>query len=218
MKKITVILLLFASAIFTACSKDAIRGNGPTATETRNVDNFNGVQSNGDITVNIIKGAVKKVEIQGYRNILDILETFVTNNTLIVKYNNRYNNIRNSNVTINITVPDLSLVATNGSGDVSINGFDNGTTLESKINGSSDIVIRNSRYNNVILDVNGSGHLKSSGLQANNADATIHGSGDIEIACQQKLKARIFGSGSVMYWGNPTLDVEISGSGKVKKQ
>ena len=99
-----------------------------------------------------------------------------------------------------------------------IDGFQNGNGLEARISGSSNISISNCFFDNVLFDVNGSGDIRAAGLSSKTTNATIHGSGDVEIACSQHLKARIYGSGDIRYWGDPGVDAQVSGSGSITKQ
>lgn len=168
--------------------------------------------------MHIIKGPVQKVEVKGYSNLVNVIETNTINNRLQVKFQDEYFNIRNNNVQVYITIPVLDGVATNGSGGTTVDGFTNGASISAVVNGSGRITLNNSSYDNTVFDVNGSGEINAAGLSATNVDATIHGSGNIETTCSQSLKGSISGSGNIKYWGNPAVDVKISGSGRVKKQ
>lgn len=220
MKRIISIPILLAAIVIllASCSKHSIRGNGSTTIQSRALNGFTAVKVNSDIKVYISYGATQKVEVKGYENLVAITETNVQNNILNVKYNDKYYNVRNSNIEVYISIPSLTGVATNGSGNVAINQFQNAGSLDVQINGSSNFNITNCIYNNVQFDINGSGDIRASGLSSRNAEAIIHGSGDIEISCSENLKARIYGSGDIRYWGNPLLDVLISGSGTVRRQ
>ncbi|MCO4821981.1 MAG: DUF2807 domain-containing protein, partial [Flavobacteriaceae bacterium] len=54
------------------------------------------------------------------------------------------------------------------------------------------------------------------GLQSNHTEASVAGSGDIEIVSNKSLKARVSGSGDIEYKGNPDKeDSKVSGSGSI---
>jgi hypothetical protein len=66
------------------------------------------------------------------------------------------------------------------------------------------------------LRLAGSGDIHAFGLQSNHTEASIAGSGDIEVVSNQSLKARVSGSGDIEYKGNPSKeDTKVSGSGKI---
>ena len=50
---------------------------------------------------------------------------------------------------------------------------------------------------------------------ADNADATIIGSGKTEITANSRLKVKIIGSGKLCYRGSPVITTSITGSGTV---
>ena len=50
-----------------------------------------------------------------------------------------------------------------------------------------------------------------------NLDADIAGSGDIKARVNGKLKYGIIGSGDIGYYGNPVVEGDKAGSGKVTR-
>jgi hypothetical protein len=233
----TIIQIMAVAVIFTSCEKASINGSGTTTTESRNVTAFTGVQAEGSTDVDIVKGTRQKVEVSGYKNLVTIYETQVHNGILVLKFRNDFNNIRNNNITVRIEVPQISSAGLNGSGNLSVRNFTGnsltstvngsgklallnltGSELSSTINGSGDVTATNCSYNQLYARVSGSGKIKAAQILSDNAEASISGSGIIELTASQKLKARISGSGEIRYYGNPTAtDVDVSGSGKVKR-
>ena len=210
-------ILLMAVITMVACSKESIRGSGRTLTETRSVAPFTGVRQEGSANVNITYGTQQTVEITGYENLLPIYETNVQNETLVLKFRNDQYNVRNNNITVNITMPALSNIALNGSGEYRIKNF-TGSNISAEINGSGEVYAENCVYDKTVFRVNGSGHIKAAQIESKESDVEINGSGNIDITCSEKLKAIIHGSGQVNYWGTPSVTVDISGSGSVRKQ
>ncbi len=203
--------------LFVSCSKDSIRGSGTTRTESRNVEQFTSIHTNGNIDVNVSYGNTQKVTLRGYENLLSITETKVTGNVLNIQFVNYYN-VRNSNVEVFVELPALQETYINGDADIRVDGFNGGSNFFAHINGSGNTYISNCSYTNTELNVNGSGNIYAHGLSCRSGDLSITGSGDIELSCEQFLNARISGSGDIRYWGQPSLNVNISGSGTVKKQ
>uniref|UniRef100_UPI00260E07C1 GIN domain-containing protein n=1 Tax=Chitinophaga sp. TaxID=1869181 RepID=UPI00260E07C1 len=67
--------------------------------------------------------------------------------------------------------------------------------------------------------IEGSGNIHADAVKTVNANVKITGSGNQSISVSDRLDARITGSGNIRYSGNPpTVNVNISGSGKVIKQ
>ena len=202
---------------FSSCTK-SITGEGPTATQIRQVANFSKVKINGSGDVEIVPSNTQQVIITGYTNLLEVYESKVVNGELQLGFESR-KNIHNDNIKVRIEIPDVRGVNINGSGDVMINGFLQGTDLNTLINGSGRIRIQSSAFNSTSYNINGSGDIFAAGIPSKNSEASITGSGFIELNCTQNLKVRISGSGTIDYYGNPpTTDISISGSGVVRKK
>lgn len=216
MKKIAWNALICVLA-FSSCTK-SITGEGPVVTENRTVTNFTGVQLEGSGAVEIEQGAIQSVTISGYSNLVPIYTSTVKNNTLVLKFDEAYKNIRNSNIKTKIVVADISNVEIHGSGDILVKGFVANGNLRSEINGSGKIRITNTILTTLDSKINGSGDIDAIGANSAEVKAEINGSGYIGVTCSQKLTAKISGSGTIDYWGSPTVNTDISGSGKVRKQ
>lgn len=203
--------------LFSSCTK-SITGEGPTATQIRSVANFSKIKLNGSGDVEIVPSNTQQVIISGYTNLLEVYESKVQNGELLLGYESR-KNIRNDNIKVRIETPDIRGVNINGSGDVVINGFLQGTDLTTLINGAGRIRIQSSAFNSTSYNINGSGDIFAAVIPSKNTEANITGSGFIELNCSQNLKIRISGSGTIDYYGNPpATDIAISGSGVVRKK
>jgi predicted small secreted protein len=214
----TLFTLLASALLLASCNKTSIRGSGNTITETRTVQAFTGVKVQGSFTVDIRKGNQPKVEVKGYENLVSIFQTFISNGTLVLKFNNDYYNIRNNNITVLIEVPDIEHVIVDGSGTVGVSNL-NGNSFTATINGSGTVNSLNCSYVNARYSVNGSGDIHAAQIAAVNADVDVNGSGKVDVFCSQKLKATIHGSGDINYWGNPqVVETNVSGSGRVRKK
>jgi hypothetical protein len=102
---------------FSSCSKEHIKGNGTTVTETRTVSGFSKIDASGSSKVYITQGAVFKVEVKGYSNLLPYYETKQVNNTLQLGYKQDVN-VKNDNIEVYVTLPALTGLELEGSGDI----------------------------------------------------------------------------------------------------
>ncbi len=215
MKKL-VQLISVGLVLLTACNKENIRGTGPIITEKRTVPTFTEIEIDGDANATVSYGLQQEVSVKGYQNLLPVYETKLVGTTLHLGFKSNYYNVRNNNIQVAIVVPVLSHLRTNGSGNIVATGFGNGNFLSAYINGSGDISLQHSKYTKATYEVNGSGNINGSSTELREAKATIHGSGDIFLRVINKLKAEIYGSGNIDYWGNPTdVDSHVSGSGNI---
>lgn len=199
-----------------SCSKyEYIRGGGQTLTETRTVPAFTGVETHYDIKANIIYGTTQEVKVTGYENLLAVLETEVRDGILRLKYNSRYSTIRNGNVVVNITAPLVSKATIHGSNNIEISGFRNSQQFEGLIHGSGNIRVSNSVSDVAKLLIYGSGRIDAKELQTKRTEAGIYGSGNVFVTVSDHLEAKIYGSGNINYWGNPAVQTEMQGTGRV---
>lgn len=219
MKFQCMVLAVAMALVFTSCEKDNITGRGSVKTETRELNAFTKVSVEGSTGIHITKGNDFEVSVKAYNNLLPYLITRVENGTLVVKYENTAN-VRGDNSEVFITMPVLNGLSTKGSGNIDVKGtFEHTPVFSAGISGSADISIENALAEKFQLSISGSGDFKSFGLSVTEADVSISGSGDVELTVNEKLKAKISGSGNIYYKGNPTaIEDNISGSGKLIKK
>lgn len=216
-QKIAALIVLVSMGLFS-CKKDSIRGEGRIIQEDRTVSAFQKVEFSGEGSVVVLYGATQAVKIEGYENLVPVFESNVNNGTLVLKYKSDYYNVRNSNIKVTITTPDIKRIYLNGSGTIRTGQNFAGSDLSVEVNGSGKVFSENASFTNLNVKINGSGNADVEELVSDHADVTINGSGDVRILALKSLKARIFGSGNVYYSGNPfTVDTEVSGSGKIVK-
>lgn len=215
MKRVFSIAVVSVVLSLISCSKEKVSGNGPTITETRNVNNFTAVSASGSSNVYITKGALFKVEVKGYSNLLPHYETKLVNNTLQLGFKENVN-VKNDNVQVFVTLPVLNGLHLFGSGDISTSGiFDGNTDFNVRIAGSGNIHFSSGTTQNFYSVIEGSGNVYSLNMVAGKAETTTSGSGNTEITASNQLKVKISGSGNVYYRGTPVITTNISGSGAV---
>lgn len=140
-------------------------------------------------------------------------------NTLYLQFKSGIFNVQNNNIRVDIVLPDLAQMRINGAGQFVAANFLNGDKMTAFINGSGNILINDSKYNNAEYTVNGTGEIMAATTCAEEAQAQIVGSGKISIKVSNKLVANIPGSGNISFWGNPaSVETQVSGSGKILKK
>jgi hypothetical protein len=103
-----------------------------------------------------------------------------------------------------------------GSGKIEMNATVSGAAAF-EISGSGKAVATG-KAPRVEVDISGSGRVLAADLEASKCQVRISGSGSVEIHVKDELDAKISGSGSVRYLGNPAhVNTHSSGSGSVKK-
>jgi len=229
MKYLNLIAILTIVFLATNCRKP----NGYIVSETRNLPDFTKIELDISSDVQINYGDDINVELTGSDNIIHLVRTYVKNDKLFIVARN----IHNNDVSLYITMPDLRGVDLNGSGNIdavgdfeenaftiNLNGSGNisctGITSDMttiNIAGSGHVKCNNMSSRNFTSNISGSGNIEAFGLSTNNATTKTDGSGNTKISVQDYLNVTISGSGSVFYYGSPVVDVNISGSGCVKR-
>lgn len=212
----TLVVSLFAiSILFSSCLKERLEGNGNVVTEVRSLSNFSGVVNSGSKRIHVSYGPEYKVELRGSSNLIPAYRSRITNGDLSLYYDQV--NVRYDDIEVYVTMPAIRRANLSGSGKISINGnFPSQDFFESRISGSGDIQVNGGfDVNDLDVTVSGSGRADLLNIESRRAEVFISGSGDVKVNVRDHLKAKISGSGRAYYTGNPTIETDISGSGKV---
>jgi hypothetical protein len=208
---------------------NCMEGQGGIVTDELNLPEFYGVKLDIDADVWISQGADWLVEVEGQQNVIDEIETDVKNDIWEIEFDDCVRDY--DPLKIYITMPELDYIKVASSGQVSsgeewnvpemqveisgsgdiATGF-SGEKLEGQISGSGDMDLSGDAQ---FFDfkISGSGDLNAYGLETQNADVVVSGSGDMRIRVLEDLKVKISGSGDVYYKGYPLIDANITGSG-----
>ena len=229
---------LISGLMFTTvagCKK--INGKGDTITETRTVGNYNSIGLSISGTVNFRQDSVYSLSVIAQENLFPYIETYVDDNTLVIKIKDHYTLGSHDPITINLTAPSVNDLDISGSGDINTSGpwtvsqaslnisgsgnFNIDTlatsSLKANISGSGIVNVAKGVASTATLVISGSGSIKTQYVMTNTVNATISGSGDIYCWTVDLLVATISGSGNIYYNGNPQVEAHISGSGTVRK-
>lgn len=233
-----------AMAVFTAWPTTALAAGGlfggaDVATESRNVAEFEAVQTRGPDVV-VRQGPVVAVSVKADRQLLPLLETVVEDTaqgkTLVLRWKPGSVVMTRHNPVVTITTPRLSAVLVQGSGDVLAEQI-KGPRLLARVDGSGDIQLSGLLVDELKLEIKGSGDIqasgqagrlavaiagsgdvRSSGLKADEVSVSIAGSGDASVQADKTLSVSIAGSGDVVYSGNASVRKTVAGSGSVSRR
>lgn len=229
---------VFALILMTSCSEDDLYiGEGELITKEISLENFNEIVVLGSHNVNITQGPIQKVEVTGYSNIIDRIEKHVHNNHWYVDL--KKGNYRNSSLTFNIQLPILNKAIIDGSGEIFIDDFKSDESVYLGVIGSGDILATsNTGCKNLMVKIDGSGeidlieefyalektHIEIIGTgkfngyssQTEICDIDIEGSSVCNVYVTSQLNVKIHGSGTINYIGNPNIESNITGSGKIR--
>ncbi len=180
------------------CNPNAIHGSGVSKTETRAVGSFSKLDIAGAGDVDVEVGPTQAVSVTADDNILPIIETVVSGDTLSIGSEGSYNT--KLGVKVNITVPALDGVSVSGSGNFHVKGV-KARNMDVGITGSGDITIIGG-VDQLTGQITGSGNLHGGDLTAKRVHVTVTGSGNANVLATEELDASVTGSGDVRYSGN----------------
>ena len=223
----TVLLILFCSATVLA-----------QRTEKRDLETFDEISFTTNGTIYLRQGNTQKVELKGDREDLDEIRTEVRSGRLFIgkKSDNWLSWNSNSRIEFYITVKNLNAITISGSGkvygeskfntdylEISIPGSGkleleaNAKSLDVSVSGSGKLLLKGEGSSSEI-SISGSGKVDAEDFIAESHRIRISGSGSCYIHADKSIDARISGSGSVRYKGDPSkVNSRSSGSGKVRR-
>ena len=221
---------------FASCEK--IVGEGPVITENRATGNFSSVASAISAHVYYKQDPDYKVEVAAQQNILNVLETHIVGNELVIKFRNDVRVGSHERITVHVSSPTISGLRLSGSGNIiasdsissdnmnlTISGSGSislhslkATSLDANISGSGDISVLSGQLHTGKFRISGSGNINAINVPAYSVNTTTSGSGKISVNVSHDLDVTISGSGSVVYKGTPEINTHISGSGKIVHQ
>ncbi len=239
MKRFTVIVMLIAALVLSACNvtfnlPNTVRGSGKLSTETRQVSGFTRIIVNGSGDAQITVGDSESLSIEAEDNILPLLTSDVANGTLTLGFKNNTSVSTTRPIRYTITVKALNAIEMNGSGNSTVGNVqtDNmsmvvrgsgdislGSLQASKLsvedNGSGDLAVDGGKVDSLAVTIAGSGSFTAPNMECQAAQVSIAGSGDVTLWAKGTLQASIFGSGNINYYGSPTVSQNVTGTGRL---
>lgn len=232
------VLLCLAVLPLTSHAASA-KGSGKVATDTRVVADFQAIQLNGSLDL-VVKQGAQSVQLQADDNLLALVETTVENTgqgaTLVVRVKRGESFSTRSKMVLTVSVPKLTGVAAEGSGDIQVESF-NTPSLKLSLSGSGDARLHKLTTSDLGISIAGSGDVSADGstvklkvsiagsgdvrlsdLKSEEVSVSIAGSGDAAVHASKSLSVSIAGSGDVSYSGNPAVKSTVAGSGSVTRR
>jgi hypothetical protein len=216
----------------TDSSSETIVGSGTLVTEVRSLAQFHSVDLNTVGNLNVTQGAGQEVSVTINDNILQYIQTTVSNGKLIIDVEPGHQ-FSNFNLTVDITMTDLEALSNMGAGSISgINTFKvdsvslaltgageinfqiEADQLNSSLSGAGNIVLSGTVSTHQI-GLSGAGNILAFELITETSTINLSGAGRAEVYVNQLLDVTISGAGSVYYKGQPTIIQNITGSGSL---
>jgi hypothetical protein len=183
--------------------------------ESRNVSGFSEVELQGVGNLSIQQTGSESLSVEAEEDVLPKLRTEVENNRLIIgpESNTSIHTIKPINY--KLTVKDLDALKLSGSGNIEAEDIET-DKLAVTINGTGDVKMAG-RADSQDIDISGSGNYQAGDLESKEVKIAVGGSGSAIVNVSDELDAKVSGSGSVEYVGDPTVNQDVSGAGRVRK-
>jgi putative autotransporter adhesin-like protein len=219
MRKLAPLLLLLVllPVLAAGCHhgmRSEIKGNGKRELQKREVAAFSSISTNGAFTIEVTCQKNQSLEVEGDENILSFVTTEVGNNILRVENSKNYS--PSEPVKIRISVPNLEGLAVNGAGNIDIKGMNN-DKFEIDTNGAPTITVAGTTKL-VDIGANGAGKIDTQNLHAARAVVDSRGVAKVDLDVSDQLDVEISGPSSVTYKGNPAVNKNIHGPGKLTRK
>ncbi len=190
-----------------------VHGSGKQASENRDVSKFNKIEMQGAYDVDVKLGSKQSVAISGDDNLIKLVETKVTDGTLVLSTKENVHPSKKLRVTI--TAPNLQSFALKGAGDVNIQGIHE-DNFAIDLRGAGDLTAAG-EAKKLSVTLKGAGYVKLYDLHSENASVDLSGAGDVNVYASKYLKAKVSGVGDLSYKGHPaTVEKDKSGVGDIK--
>ena len=220
MKKLLAFGALISTALITGCYYGpCMSGSGQIITEEREISGFVEVRNEGSFEVYVTQAAEYGVEVVAHENLLSIIETFVSGNSLIVKTKNNACYKSGQPIKVYVSLPELRLLELSGSGKL-IAGLSEGNSLECTNNGSGYLSVDTAYADNLFVSNSGSGTVVVDAIYSRNVSMVQSGSGTIdvgEVLESRDVSIKHSSSGNVrsQVLGGLSLYAILSGSGRI---
>lgn len=236
MKHRIVLLGVFLLSFFmnSCLLAPSINGNGDVQQEERNVDDFNEIKASRGVNVYLTQGEETRVLVRADENLLDVIETEVMGDELIIRSTARVRNAKSFKVFV--TSPEYRSVKSSAGANVyseteiASDALDvaasAGANVTLEVN-AGELEASASAGANVQLeglarecraDASSGANIKAEDLRVKNADLSVSSGANIWMAIDNHLKATASSGGTVFYQGDPAqTDISKSSGGNVNK-
>ena len=231
------------SVIFFSCNKesrwDCIKRTGKTSTDIRSLPPFTKIIAEDNVNVFITQGNIQEVKVEAGNNLISLIKTEVDAGTLRIQNNNQCNwarSYKNGTINVYLILPTLVHISHFGSGQIKSNGTITSDTLTiltresgdveltintymvlTQVHSTSDVTLhgKSSLHGNFHI---GAGFLHCENLQTDCGWYYSKASGNEYLNVKNCMGVTIDWVGNIYYSGNPTIEVNGTGEGKLIHQ
>ncbi len=208
---LTMTALTAAVALTTGCDATATRGEGAVTSETRQIRGFTRVEAGAGISVSVRIDPTATVEVRAQQNIVPIILTDVTNETLRIHSARSYTS--SEPVEIVISTPQLDGIALSGGSHGTVDGLAS-DALDVSLTGGSQLTA-SGQSRTVTLDMTGGSTADLEAVSAATISVDLSGGGDATVTASERVQGTASGGTRLTVLGGAQLSVDTSGDAQV---
>jgi hypothetical protein len=213
-----------------------VRGSGSVEEKTYEVSGFSSVDLATIGKLVVETGETEALRVEAEENLLKYFEVKVHDGELGISDRENVNLVPTKGVFFYLTVKELETITISGLGDVElpaiaapefsieISGGGNvdieeltADVLEVEISGLGNLSVDGGTAGQQEIVITGGGSYRARHLDSAVADVQVNGLGKATVRVRDRLDVTISGGGSVEYFGDPSVDQDVSGVGHVKR-
>jgi hypothetical protein len=211
-------LFLLALSIFTGCafSLNGTRGSGVLKTEIREVTPFSTISFKSVGKLKIQQTGKESLTIIADENILPILESRVSDQTLYINNVNPSSIDPTNPIEFIVEVKNLENLDTKAVGSIEVKDIQ-GKRLSVSLDGVGSMAIAGN-VDVLDLELSGVGSFNGEELKSKQATVRNKGVGSAVVNVSEQLDASASGIGAIEYIGSPQVTESVKGLGGIKKR
>lgn len=191
------------------------KGSGNVKSEKREISGFTEVEAGGAITLEIVAQKDFSVEIEADDNLLQLIKTEVSGDTLKIFSEDRLS--PKNKIIVKVSMPELTALDVSGASGAKVSNVKI-DSLKLNASGASKIKI-DGEANSLESDASGASKIDAEGLKVENAEINATGASITTVSVTDELKADASGASTIYYIGEPTtVSPKTSGASSVKKK
>ncbi len=237
MKAIKILLVVILATTLSSCYFDlhtGVTGNGNVINEERSVSNFDKVKGSTGLDVYLTEGTENKVVIEADENLMDLIETNISNGKLTIRASKNIGRAKSKKV--HVTFVNLNSIEASSGADVISNSIiraekltldcSSGADLEVEVvskelyvetSSGADIEV-SGKASTLYANASSGSDIDARKLKAISCNAKASSGADITVNVKENLDAKASSGGDIRYYGDPvSVTKKDSSSGSIIK-
>jgi hypothetical protein len=195
------------------CDLAGTRGEGAVESEARDVGAFSRIEASAGVRVSARIDPARTLEVRAQGNIVPIIVTEVTNDTLRIHTAHGYTS--SEGVDVIVATPTLSRIVLSGGSHGTIEGLA-ADRLDIELSGGSTLTATGTA-SAVALEMSGGSTAGLENLSAASISVDLSGGGTATVRASDAVHGSATGGSRVTVFGDADLDVDTSGSASIDR-